>query len=668
LLQRGTIVAGYRVDGVLGEGGMGVVYRATQLSLNRVIALKLLAGELSDDPGFRARFQREGQLQAGLDHDHIVSVYEAGQTEHGLFLAMRLVDGPTLKDLILRGELEPRRSLRLLAQVAQALDAAHETGLIHRDIKPQNILIGKGDQAYLADFGLIKAPDDADRLTGTGQFMGTIDYVAPEQIQGEPASAASDTYALAGVLYECLTGQVPFPRANEAATLHAQITAPPPGVTEQRPELPAALDEVIAAGLAKVPAARPSSATELVRMASRAFASGSPQVASPAQPTRLTPSPGDGERSQATRVPAAGVAAATAASPGLAARPAEMTREAQSPATAPAARADAVGHDAAAAPAPARRAAGSRGAPLAIAGLLALAAVAAGFLIGHSGSKTTSSGFTNLATVGHLQLRYPPDVQLSSALPATPGLSLSDPVSLSRSSVGGVAAGMAADAGGPTLLPTSFRSRLQGALPTAATVSLGGLQAYRYSGLQVRGAPGAVTVYAVPTTAGVATIVCSAASAATGARWQPECDQVAATLRLVGTTAYPLGVSPAYARALSSAFDRLRTSTSGPLAALRGAGSPSGQATAAEQLAAAYARAATQLGGVALSPILRDSQRSILAALTKIGAGYSRVAAAARAGAGDAYTRAGQDVSSGSSALSRALQTLASLGYAVGHP
>ena len=206
---------------------MGAVYEATQLSLNRVVALKLLAPNLSDDPGFRARFEREGQVQAGLDHEHIVPVFEAGQSEYGLFLAMRLIAGPTLKQLILDGDLDPRRSVRLLAQVAYALDAAHEAGLIHRDIKPQNILIGRGDHAYLADFGLIKAPDEA-RLTGTGQFIGTIDYVAPEQIQGDPATPASDCYALTGVLYECLTGEVPFPKPSEAATLHAHVMSPPP--------------------------------------------------------------------------------------------------------------------------------------------------------------------------------------------------------------------------------------------------------------------------------------------------------------------------------------------------------------------------------------------------------------------------------------------------------
>jgi serine/threonine protein kinase len=287
---------------VLGEGAMSTVYRATQLSLNRVVALKLLANELSSDPGFRTRFQREGQRQAALDHEHIVPVYEAGQIDDWLFLAMRLIPGPTLKEVIRSGELDPRRSVRLLAQVAQALDVAHGEGLIHRDIKPQNILIGRDDHAYLADFGLIKAIDDAEPLTRTGQFIGTIDYVAPEQVQGDPASAASDCYALTAVLYECLTGEVPFSRANDAATLHAHVMAPPPRVSEVRPELPPALDDVIACGMAKDPAARPSAASELMRAAARALATGSPQAVSQAPAGREPEASAENERSQTTLV------------------------------------------------------------------------------------------------------------------------------------------------------------------------------------------------------------------------------------------------------------------------------------------------------------------------------------------------------------------------------
>jgi serine/threonine protein kinase len=308
---------------------MGAVYQATQLSLNRVVALKLLAPNLSDDPGFRARFEREGQVQAALDHEHIVPVYEAGQSDYGLFLAMRLIAGPTLKDLILNGELDPRRSVRLLAQVAYALDAAHAAGLIHRDIKPQNILIGKGDHAYLADFGLIKAPDEA-RLTGTGQFIGTIDYVAPEQIQGDPATPASDCYALTGVLYECLTGEVPFPKPSEAATLHAHVMSPPPTVSERRPDLPPALDGVIVQGMAKDPWSRPSLATELIQSASRALSSSASTITAPLPPAERDGAAERDRRVQTTKVPAVGAPvdgagdgnaeATPALDPGIAAR------------------------------------------------------------------------------------------------------------------------------------------------------------------------------------------------------------------------------------------------------------------------------------------------------------------------------------------------------------
>ena len=199
-----------------------------------------------------------------------MTVYEAGETEHGLFLAMRLVRGPTLKDDDPR-----RRARRRIAPcassrpVADALDAAHEVGLIHRDVKPQNILVGARDHAYLADFGLTKAPDESGALTGTGQFVGTIDYVSPEQIRGEGASHRSDVYALAGVLYECLTARCPYPRPTEAAVLFAHISDPPPSLTEERPDLPAELDEVIARGMAKDPDERFASAGELMRARGR---------------------------------------------------------------------------------------------------------------------------------------------------------------------------------------------------------------------------------------------------------------------------------------------------------------------------------------------------------------------------------------------------------------
>jgi serine/threonine protein kinase len=383
---------------------MGAVYEATQLSLHRVVALKLLAPNLGDDPGFRARFEREGQVQAALDHDHIVPVYEAGQSEYGLFLAMRLIAGPTLKRLILDGSLDPRRSVRLLAQVANALDSAHRAGLIHRDIKPQNILIGERDHAYLADFGLIKAPDEA-RLTGTGQFIGTIDYVAPEQIQGDPATPASDVYALTGVLYECLTGEVPFPKPSEAATLHAHVMYPPPVLTERRPDLPPALDGVIARGMAKDPWSRPSLAAELIQAASRALSSSASSISLPSAAPQQDGAAAERERRvQTTKVPALGSdspaqrpASAGSADPSAQAR-SGVTRQVSRPHLEPAqpggstptledqpAAGAASAPESTGGPAPQADPSGALGRPnrlLALVAALTLAAFAAGFVVG----------------------------------------------------------------------------------------------------------------------------------------------------------------------------------------------------------------------------------------------------------------------------------------------
>ena len=377
-------MSGYRIDGILGEGGMGAVYQATQLSLNRVVALKVLAPNLGDDAGFRARFEREGQVQAGLDHEHIVPVYEAGQSDYGLFIAMRLIGGPTLKQLILDGALDPRRTVRLLAQVANALDAAHRAGLIHRDIKPQNVLIGESDHAYLADFGLIKALDEV-RLTGTGQFIGTIDYVAPEQVQGEPATPASDIYSLTGVLYECLTGEVPYPKPSEAAVLHAHVMNPPPVLSEARPDLPAALDGVIAQGMAKDPWSRPSLATELIQAASRALSSTATAPAPPSPRDQVSPSDGavelgrPAQTTKLTSVSTVGAAAGAEARRGPPDPPAsprtDVTREIARPHLEPA--------EPLAAPGIARSRARELGNRLvALIAVLVLAAFAAGFVVG----------------------------------------------------------------------------------------------------------------------------------------------------------------------------------------------------------------------------------------------------------------------------------------------
>jgi hypothetical protein len=261
-LAPGDQVAGYQVEQQIGRGGMAVVYRALDLRLGRQVALKVLAPHLGADEAFRQRFIRESRAAAGVDHPHIIPVFEAGQAGDLLFIAMRYVSFGDVRALIeTEGRLSVARAASITAQVASALDAAHAHGLIHRDVKPGNVLLaetgGSGtDHVYLSDFGLSKHSLAATTLTATGQFMGTLDYVSPEQIQGQPADGRADQYALACTAVEMLTGAPPFKRDESMALLWAQLEALPPPVTERRPELPPAIDTVIRTALAKSPADR----------------------------------------------------------------------------------------------------------------------------------------------------------------------------------------------------------------------------------------------------------------------------------------------------------------------------------------------------------------------------------------------------------------------------
>jgi serine/threonine protein kinase len=267
----GTVIGGCRIDAVLGHGGMGVVYRAEQLALGRRVALKVLSGALSHDPGFRARFRQEARLAASLDHRNVVPIYEAGEDDGRLYLVMRYVDGIDLRSLLQReGALPPRRAAAILAQVAAALDAAHAKGLVHRDVKPANVMVctdADGDRVFLSDFGLTKPVDATSGLTRTGEWIGTPDYAAPEQIEGRRVDARSDVYALGCVLFEALTGTAPFPRDVPMAKLWAHVNAPPPRVTERDRSIPRAFDAIVARALAKNPADRYASAGGLGRAA-----------------------------------------------------------------------------------------------------------------------------------------------------------------------------------------------------------------------------------------------------------------------------------------------------------------------------------------------------------------------------------------------------------------
>src|SRR6266571_2998554 len=296
-LRPGSEFAGYLIDRELGRGGMGVVYLAEQRFPQRKVALKVLAPELARDERFRDRFVRESNLAASLDHPNIVPIHAAGEEDGVLYLAMRYVEGTDLKQAVADGgPLSLQRTAAIVAQVAGALDAAHRRGMVHRDVKASNVLLVPGDEAgtehaYLSDFGLTKRMTSDSGLTGTGQFVGTLDYAAPEQFEGKPLNARTDVYSLGCVAYECLVGQVPFHRQTEAAVVYAHLQEPPPKVTATRPDLPTAVDEVIARAMAKSPADRYETAGAMGRDLARVAGSSSPAspAAAPAAPAPALP-------------------------------------------------------------------------------------------------------------------------------------------------------------------------------------------------------------------------------------------------------------------------------------------------------------------------------------------------------------------------------------------
>lgn len=273
----GTELAGYRIESVLGRGGMSVVYLGHDLRLKRNVALKLLAPELAEDEGFRVRFLRESQLAASLDHPNVVPVYEAGEVDGLLYIAMRYVVGTDLKALLrAEGALAPGRALMLVGQVASALDAAHERGLVHRDVKPSNVLLTgtPGEEhCYLADFGLSTSTSDRS-VADARQIVGTIDYVAPEQIRGLDVDGRADVYSLACLLYECLVGDVPFRRASDVAVIYAHLEEALPKTSERAPTLPAAVDAVLERATAKLPDERWETCADLVEAARSALGDG----------------------------------------------------------------------------------------------------------------------------------------------------------------------------------------------------------------------------------------------------------------------------------------------------------------------------------------------------------------------------------------------------------
>ena len=279
--RTGDEIAGYTLESLVGRGGMGEVFRAVDGHLARAVALKVLAPGLVHDEASRDRILRESQLAASIDHPNVIPVYAAGEADGHVYIAMRLVEGSDLRSVLRRdGRLEPARAIALVAQVASALDAAHARGLVHRDVKPSNVLIDsqqEREHCYLADFGITTTASDLQPVDVSQRLLGTLAYVAPEQVRGDPVDARADVYSLGCLLFECLTGEVPFVRDSDIAVVFAHLEEPPPKPSERVGELPSEIDAVIARALAKQPEDRYETCGELVDDARRALGLDEPQ-------------------------------------------------------------------------------------------------------------------------------------------------------------------------------------------------------------------------------------------------------------------------------------------------------------------------------------------------------------------------------------------------------
>lgn len=724
MLSKGTIVAGYELLRPLAASSRsGTVYEAIDVAGNRRVAVKVLDTDLSDDDAFRDRFRDEVIKQGSLHHGHVVPVYEAGESQAGLFVAVAKVDGPSLRDLLASTQLDPVAVVELLAPVADALDAAHAQGLVHRNVKPENVLVlpdgsAAGHHPFVADFGSAR-PLDGRVLVKSGARGGEYNYISPEQARGEEATERSDVYALGAVLFEGLVGSQPYPRESAKAVLYAHLYRPVPIASERNPKLPEAIDAVIQRAMAKAPADRFATAGELATAALQALglpADGSQTPAEPAggngsAPDRDRPAPepdsppeDDGDQGASVPSPPGEPPPAAPGAPPEEPRPAPAvgptgTRAsavatpprtpvpARRPPSSPRRREAAESVEADEAPLPARtdpartrrvvsvtsetteaserRALGlPRGAVLGLLVLLALVGAAGAYaVLGRSGDEAPPPPPPRAEAGGQLGLIVPGQWRRLASPPAIPGLRLGDPIAIAPPGVAGAAlvAGTT-EANGQVLLPASLLRRLPEPPASDDAVALGQLQAYRYADLRPRGFEGRMNVYSVPTTAGVASVACVVPASAAG--FLPECERVASTLKLGEGKPVPLGPDRRYAARLDRAIGRLNATRAANRARLLGARTPAGQANTAGRLAAAYRQAATSLArGGTLNPAEQQANQRIVSALRTTQAAYTRMAAGARANDRGQYNAARAAVIRGEARVQRQVEALEPLGY-----
>jgi serine/threonine protein kinase len=570
LLRAGDVIGGFRIDDVIGIGGMAIVYRAEQVSLGRPVALKVLSNKLTRDEVFRERFRREGTHAAALEHPNIVPVYDSGEQDGLLYLAMRLVEGTNLAELIQTRGLTADQTIEILRPIASALDTAHAAGLIHRDVKPQNILITAQNHPYLADFGVAKG-SNTDGLTATGGFVGSVNYASPEQIKGLTLTPASDVYALTAVLYQCLTGHVPYPRETDAGIMHAHLTEPPPTL----PSLTGADSDfhtVFARGMAKDPGARYGHAGDLVN------AAGLSVSRMPSNSRKAVPAFPVGAASDSVSVD---TSSADLGADNGAASPADVSSF------------TVADQRRAPAPEPEDQTARSRPRWPLVAGLAGLVAVVIAAVLVLSGS-----GRPHTATIsrGFIKLGYAKPWRAVAAKSDAYGLHFENPIGLSNSTASLTAGTLANGAPIPGAPPPGLHTGSRTS-PQKTGVRLATAMALRYD--FHRGITD-MSLIVIPTTRVDLAVLCSSTSQ-TGLT---SCVKVAQTAQIIGLQAVPAGADPALAQGLSmslAASLAARTKTAG----LSSSHLPM-RAEAARGIAAAYTQTVHSLDE--LSPESRDRQ------------------------------------------------------------
>jgi serine/threonine protein kinase len=635
ILQPGDTLAGYTIEAIVGIGGMGIVYRARQVSLSRPVALKVLVSELADDERFRERFSREATQMAALEHPNVVPVYEADEADGRIFMAMRLIEGRTLADDIRKQRLTGERAFEILRAVADALEVAHRIPLIHRDVKPQNILLTNDGHPYLADFGVAYGTH-SNRLTQTGGFLGSLHYASPEQLRGETVTTASDVYSLAAVMFECLTGRSPFGRDSHPAILQAHLTDPPPSIRGYGVDAPAALDDVFVRGLAKDPGKRTPHASELVAGAMRALRD-TPAARMAAAP--LFPVADAREVGSASHPTPVNVATESLGREGGHTL-ADLRRDVvESPPE----------------PTPRRKPLqiSLRRAAL-VAALMGATLIPLGFLLGQRDTMERS------ARSGPLEVTYaPPWTTAEISSRDSLGLTYRDPIGLrfGASGTAGTFRGGVVVAPPATDLVASVASRLSFA--DRRNVKLGAGPATRIDGvLAKRG--GSLRMYVTLTSEGWAILECSSQAAMT-APFRSACDRLVGGVSLHGARTFPPYPDPVVAKRLGTLASELSSAHARATDGLTG--SRGARARAAGSLSVRYRKVADRLRAVPASPRDRAAVLRLARAADRVGAAYGALAGAARANRRRGYERARRSVSAAEENLVRAVRGLRKLGY-----